>query len=71
MSNTKNNKKRVLSTPINAEVCDAFKDACTKIDIPMNTLLEMFMEAFANGEFEISYRKSIDGKLKGRIDQIK
>ena len=43
---TNNGTKRVMSTPINTKIVDAFKSECQKINIPMNVVLEIFMDEF-------------------------
>lgn len=42
-----------LNTKINKEVFDNFKVCCFKSRFPMNVVLEIFMQQYANGRFNI------------------
>lgn len=43
-----------LNTKINKEVFDNFKVCCLELRYPMNVMLEIFMQQYANGRFDLS-----------------
>ena len=43
-----------LNQEINREVFNGFKDYCKKRGYPMNVLLELFMQQYANNRFQFS-----------------
>lgn len=42
-----------LTTTINKEVLDTFKDCCKKAGYPLNMVLEIFMKQYVNGRFKV------------------
>lgn len=51
-------KRAMLNTTINENVLNSFRECCKNINVPMNTVLETFMEQFANGQFQFKLGKS-------------
>ena len=51
--------KKTFGTSIDEKIIQDFKVACAH-NIPMNTVMELFMRAYANGRFktEIQYEKN-------------
>jgi hypothetical protein len=43
-----------LNTKINKEVFDKFKIRCLEMRYPMNVVLEIFMQQYTNGRFDVS-----------------
>lgn len=43
-----------LNTKINKEVFDNFKVCCLELRYPMNVMLEIFMQQYANGRFKLN-----------------
>lgn len=56
-------ERGVLNTTIDKEVLDCFKAHCKAAGLPMNTVIEAFMEQFTNGEFVLKI-----GKSSNRLD---
>lgn len=56
-------ERAVLNTTIKKEVFDEFKAKCKRTGVPMNTLLEVFMDQYNNGEFKIKFTKGNDISL--------
>lgn len=52
------NNKVVLNTTIDKDVKDAFSAYCKHVGFAMNTVLEILMRQFANGEFRIKFEKN-------------
>lgn len=52
------NNKVVLNTTIDKDVKDAFSAYCKGAGFSMNTVLEILMRQFANGEFRIKFEKN-------------
>lgn len=52
-------ERAILNTTINKNVLDNFRDYCKSINCPMNTVLETFMEQFADGQFKFKLAKSM------------
>ena len=52
--------KKTFGTSIDENIIQDFKVACAKNNIPMNTVMELFMKAYADGRFktEIQYEKN-------------
>lgn len=46
-------KTTALNTKINKEAFDNFKIRCLELRYPMNVVLEIFMQQYANGRFDI------------------
>lgn len=51
-------KKATFSTTINEKVLNDFRTYCTKINCPMNMVLEVFMAQFARGQFEFKLKRN-------------
>lgn len=51
-------KRAMLNTTINEDVLNGFRDYCKSINIPMNTILETFMEQFTQGQFTFKLSKN-------------
>lgn len=68
MSNERSNNKRALGTPVNKDIFDNFKEECKKIDIPMNVVLEIFMDEFSNGKVDIAFKRNSKGEFKGSLE---
>ena len=51
-------ERAILNTTINKEVLDNFREHCKQINCPMNTVLEIFMEQFANEQFTFRLAKN-------------
>lgn len=43
-----------LNTKVNKEVFESFKVRCLELRYPMNAVLEIFMQQYANGRYSIS-----------------
>lgn len=52
-------QKGVLSTPINKEVLDQFRAKCKELNIPMNTVVEVFCKEFNKGKFELTFSRRL------------
>lgn len=52
--------KKTFGTSIDEKIIQDFKVACAQNNIPMNTVMELFMKAYAAGRFktEIQYEKN-------------
>ena len=50
-------KRVVLNTTISEPVLSNFRRYCKSINCPMNTILEVFMTQFSNGEFSFKLTK--------------
>ena len=50
---------QLLNQQINKEVLDNFKDYCIELRYPMNILLEIFMQQYNNGKFDMTYEEVI------------
>lgn len=46
-------KTTALNTKVNKEVFDNFKICCLELRCPMNVVLEIFMNQYANGRFSL------------------
>ena len=57
---TPNIQKGVLSTPINKEILDQFRAKCKELNIPMNTVVEIFCKEFIRGKFEFTFARSMN-----------
>ena len=68
MKFTNNGTKRVMSTPINTKIANAFKSECQKINITMNVVIEIIMEEFANGKVDIIFKRQEDGEFDGSLE---
>lgn len=45
--------RKQLNTPVNAEVLQAFKNACTDYGLNMSTVLDALLSDFASGNYDI------------------
>lgn len=45
--------KKPFATSIDEDVQQGFKIECAKNNIPMNTVIELFMKAYTQGRFKI------------------
>lgn len=61
-SNVKRAETTALNTKVNKEVFDNFKDALAYRGYAMNTILEIFMQQYANGRFNLSHEDIIKFK---------
>ena len=43
--------KNKFNTSIDADILQSFKDKCKEDNIPINLVLEMFMQGYAEGKF--------------------
>ena len=59
MSDNKTAKK-AFNTPINGELLSNFKQVCKELEIPMNTVIEVFMRDFNNGRFVMCTERDDD-----------
>ena len=56
---TENKQKRaMLNTTINETVLNNFRDYCKMINVPMNIVLETFMQQFSEGQFSFKLNKN-------------
>ncbi len=53
-----NNNRVQLNTTVDKDILDEFKRSCKQIGIPMNVLLEAFMQQFSAGEFYLKLGKT-------------
>lgn len=51
-------ERSMLNTTIRTETLERFKSHCKEIGMPMNMILEAFMEQFANEEFVLKIGKA-------------
>ena len=56
-------KRAMLNTTINEDVLNNFREYCKEINCPMNMILEIFMNQFAEGQFSLKL-----GKNKMKLD---
>lgn len=58
--------KKTFGTSIDERIIQDFKVACAQNNIPMNTVMELFMKAYAAGRFktEIQYENSDQSEEK-------
>lgn len=54
-------EKSLINTTIQTDVLDDFKYNCERLNVPMNYLIERFMEKFNNGDFVLTIG---DGRIK-------
>lgn len=54
-----------LNTKVNKEVFDAFKDECKRRGCALNTMIEVFMNQYANGRFHIDEEDILKFKNDG------
>lgn len=64
-------KTTALNTKINKEVFDNFKVCCLELRYPMNVLLEIFMQQYANGRFNLRDKDILKWKKhEGEVDTL-
>ena len=62
------NNKVAINTTIDKDVKDAFSAYCKQSGLLMNTVLEILMRQFANGEFRIKFEKNkVDFFMNGLL----
>lgn len=54
-------QKSLINTTIQTNVLDEFKYNCECLKVPMNYIIERFMEKFNNGDFKLTIG---DGRIK-------
>lgn len=57
MVGNKDKKRAILNTTIKEDILSDFRNYCKKINCPMNMVLEIFMEQFAEGQFSFKLSK--------------
>ena len=68
-SNAERVKTKQISTAINKEICEDFKDSCKTMGYPINIMIETFMRQFVHGKFPIKNNK-LRKWNKGAKDKI-
>ena len=58
MNDNNEYKKVMFNTTVDANALNKFRDYCKKMNCPMNTVVQAFMEAFADGKFVLSISKN-------------
>lgn len=58
--------RKSFTTNIDEDIQVKFKESCTIQGDKMNDVLEAFMEAYINGEFEVERKVSFNLKRTGR-----
>ncbi len=48
-------KRKSFNTTFNEATLDDYKQRCKMMGLPYNMVLEMFMEQFARGEFNVKF----------------
>lgn len=51
-------ERAMLNTTIDKEVLDGFKAYCKELGLPMNILIQAFMQQFIDGEFQLKIGKA-------------
>lgn len=59
-TSAKQNQRAMLNTTIDKDVLDRFKVYCKERGYQMNTIVELFMRQFVNGEFVLKIDKNKD-----------
>lgn len=59
-------KKAMLNTTISENVLNDFREYCKSINCPMNTVIEIFMQQFASGQFGF---KLVKNKMRLDVDE--
>lgn len=54
-------QKSLINTTIQTDILDEFKYNCECLKVPMNYIIERFMEKFNNGDFKLTIG---DGRIK-------
>ena len=60
-------KKAVLSTTINADIMEAFKEKCKEDGVPMNVIIELFIKQYNSGKFEIILGRTEKQRRNNRL----
>lgn len=64
-------KTTALNTKVNKEVFDNFKICCLELRYPMNVMLEIFMQQYANGRFNLREKDILKWKKNdGEVDTL-
>lgn len=50
-------ERKTFNTPIDVEIAESFRQECKRLNIAMNTILEVFMRDFGNGRFIMGMEK--------------
>lgn len=50
--------RAMLNTTIDSEVLDEFKAYCKELGLPMNILIQAFMQQMIEGEFRLKFGKN-------------
>ncbi len=53
-------RKEPLNTTIDGKILNGFKASCKQTGIPMNVIIETFMNQFTNGEFRLKFGDAND-----------
>lgn len=53
-------KKVILNTTIDSDVLNNFRTYCRELGVNMNTVLEVFMNQFSDGEFVFKIGKKME-----------
>lgn len=51
-------ERGILNTTIDKEILDDFKNCCKKLGLPMNLLVQSFMQQFVEGDFSLKLGKN-------------
>lgn len=49
--------RKTFATAINVDIAQGFREYCKQRKLPMNIVLEMFMQQFQNGEINLVLKK--------------
>ena len=54
--------KKAFNTSIDEEILQQFKEKCKEEKLPINIVLERFMQGYINGEFKLGMKYFHNGK---------
>lgn len=54
--------KKAFNTSIDEKILDDFREKCKDEKLPINTVLELFMKGFTDGDFKLELKYQINGK---------
>jgi hypothetical protein len=54
--------KKAFNTSIDEEVLQQFKNKCKEEKLPINVVLEMFMQGYIDGKFSLEMKYSHNGQ---------
>lgn len=54
--------KKAFNTSIDEEILQQFKEKCKEEKLPINIVLEKFMQGYINGEFKLEMKYFHNGK---------